>query len=198
MEPRDHQTRDREKIADQWLDAALKQYGEAEPRAGLEGRVLANLRAEKESLVSRGWNRPAVVAVAVVLVIGMGVFWASEHRGVKEITGMRASVVSHSGQAVANVQMPSRTKISQAPMPRRSAHRRLRVQHAETDEPRLAQFPAPRPLTAQEQLLVRYVRERPDDAKREAQAQTELFQQGLAEFEEQYGFSEHEQTHPRD
>src|SRR5947208_1998971 len=28
---------------DQWLDSALSEYGEAEPRAGLEKRVMANL-----------------------------------------------------------------------------------------------------------------------------------------------------------
>ena len=36
MEPKNN-----ERIADRWLDGALKQYGKAEPRAGVEGRVLS-------------------------------------------------------------------------------------------------------------------------------------------------------------
>jgi hypothetical protein len=45
-------------------------------------------------------------------------------------------------------------------------------------EPRLSQFPSPRPLSEQEQLLVRYVTESPDEAvlvaKEQAERQKEL------------------------
>ena len=34
-----------ERLVEQWLDIGLKRYGEAEPRPGLEGRILAGLRA---------------------------------------------------------------------------------------------------------------------------------------------------------
>ncbi len=46
----------REPDIDQWLDAALSQYAKAEPRAGLEGRVLATLQAERNRVgLKRNW-----------------------------------------------------------------------------------------------------------------------------------------------
>jgi hypothetical protein len=60
MEPRedvrgqDSSSQDR---LDQWLDAALHEYGSAEARTGLEGRVLANLAVERarRGTRQRGW-----------------------------------------------------------------------------------------------------------------------------------------------
>ena len=52
---------EREREVERWLDAALTQYAKAEPRAGLEGRVLAGLRAE-----------PACIAAAPVVGSGGG------------------------------------------------------------------------------------------------------------------------------
>ena len=52
---------------DRELDAALAQYGAGEPRAGLEQRVLTNLRAERKKIASRTWwrwpRRPGTCAV---------------------------------------------------------------------------------------------------------------------------------------
>ena len=44
MEPEKHKL-------DQWLDQALNDYGHAEPRLGLETRILASLATERTSLV---------------------------------------------------------------------------------------------------------------------------------------------------
>jgi hypothetical protein len=55
----------------------------------------------------------------------------------------------------------------------------------EAAEPKLDQFPSPRPLSKQEELLARYAREHPQEANLIAQAQAELEKQDLLEFEKQ-------------
>src|SRR6266516_514222 len=67
MNPRDN---DR---LDQWLDSALNEYGKSEPRAGLEGRVLANLSAQaRPSRIRSPWPWALAGASAAVLLVG---FW---------------------------------------------------------------------------------------------------------------------------
>ena len=56
------------------LDAVLAKYAAAEPRAGLEERILANLRAEQTHGPDRTWWRWAIAgALAVVVVVRGGV-----------------------------------------------------------------------------------------------------------------------------
>jgi len=47
---------------DDMLDAALAKYAAAEPRAGLDERVLANLRAERARVTERACWRWSIVA----------------------------------------------------------------------------------------------------------------------------------------
>jgi hypothetical protein len=56
---------------DVWLDQALARYNAAEPRAGLEKRVLESLRAEKRGLSGR-WRKawvPALATAAAAIVV---------------------------------------------------------------------------------------------------------------------------------
>ncbi len=176
--------KDRERQIEEWLDSALKEYGEAEPRAGLEGRVLANLRAVDEHLSEPGRWWPALVAVAAMLSIGAAIFIVREHRGnATEIAAVHPPV-SHAPQGL--------TELTHAPdaavMPRASKHRRFAglqrlEQEAKANAPRLEQFPSPQPLSEQEKILARYVAELPSEAKQMAQAQTEIERQDQIEFE---------------
>src|SRR5438876_5029804 len=55
---------------DHWLDDALRQYGNTEPRAGLQTRVLSNLRSAQTNKATRAtwkWVLAASAAVAVVI-----------------------------------------------------------------------------------------------------------------------------------
>ena len=54
---------------DRALDAALAKYAAAEPRSGLEDRVLANLRVERAGVRDRAWWRWSVLAVLAAMVI---------------------------------------------------------------------------------------------------------------------------------
>jgi len=60
---------DQKQGAEQWLDDALAHYGAAEPRAGLETRILANLEAHV-SQRRRRWIL-ALAASAAVVVFAM-------------------------------------------------------------------------------------------------------------------------------
>lgn len=71
---------ERDRKLDQWLDEALSQYSAAEPRLGLEQRVLASVHAEEHIQAGRkSWWRwmPAFAAIAAVLIVMVAVrpYW---------------------------------------------------------------------------------------------------------------------------
>src|SRR5512147_231607 len=72
----DMENNERDRKLDQWLDEALSQYSAAEPRLGLEQRVLNRLRAEEQARAKR-WNlwrwMPALTAVAAAVVVAVAV-----------------------------------------------------------------------------------------------------------------------------
>jgi hypothetical protein len=176
MEPKE-----RERMAEQWLDAAFKRYGEAEPRPGLEGRVLVNLRAADGQLGKRVWW-PAVAVVAAI-AIGASMFLVKEQGG-SQPRAASATQVADSPQSSRGLNR----RRAMAPNPeaarRRTVATRERQFHlAKAAEPELEQFPSPQPLSAQEQMLARYVKELPGQARELAQAQTQLRQQDQVEFE---------------
>jgi hypothetical protein len=171
-----------EKQIDAALDSALRKYGHAEPRPGLEGRVLANLRAESERRNARRHWWPALVAVSAILVIGAGIFVGREQGGARnEIAAEPAPIVrqNSSGSGITAVPVANISPSKKITRPVRP------VLANQTADPRLEQFPSPQPLSEQEQMLARYVEELPAEAQQIAQAQTELARQSEIEFEKQ-------------
>jgi hypothetical protein len=69
------ENKERDRKLDQWLDEALSDYSAAEPRFGLEQRVLNRIRSEEQR--SRKWNvwrwMPAFAAIAAVIVVAVAV-----------------------------------------------------------------------------------------------------------------------------
>jgi hypothetical protein len=62
--------RGREKFAEELLDAALSNHRCAEPKDGLEDRVLANLRQQPRSARPASWNSASVmIAAGIVLAL---------------------------------------------------------------------------------------------------------------------------------
>ncbi len=156
MEPRDG-GRDR---LDQWLDQALHEYGSAEPRMGLEGRVLANLAAERTRIGAR--RRWWVLGAAAMVCMGM-VVWVggmSHRSSAGSIAGNTTPVGQRNGtpSGLAEVKRPVVEAVPRRTRPR--AAKVIEVSH----EPRLSQFPSARGLSEQEQLLIRYVTESPSEA----------------------------------
>ena len=183
MEPRDQsQGQPSQDRLDKWLDAALHEYGSAKPRMGLEARVLANLATEKvRGGVRRWWVLGAAAATACVgIVIWVG---GMNHRSPVSDVATNATAAGQEGSATNGKPEVERPMVE-------AVHRRVRPGPAKrievAREPRLSQFPSPRGLSEQEQLLVRYVEDSPDAAtlaaKEQADWQKELQELSGDEF----------------
>jgi hypothetical protein len=160
------------------LNAALEKLAAVEPRAGLEQRVLANLRAEQPR-AARGlwWQWPAFAALAAVaIVLTASAMWRAHEQA--------KNVVPHRSLAIPRVPEPERRaanpSVSDPVTPRQEGlgkRKMLRVvSHSETiaaSAPKLDRFPSPRPLTEQEKILQSYFSNYPKDAVLVARALAE-------------------------
>jgi len=156
---------------DRWLNTALAQRGSAEPRAGLEGRILANLAVET-SRASTG--RPlrwafslATIALVLAAWFGLRVLSTRSHQTTDEAVNQPSAVSHKSGPVTlpktATMRLPKRSQsrqdAKQATLVERSAPSRLN------------QFPSPRPLSPQELLFASYAQRFPQEAILIAQEQ---------------------------
>jgi hypothetical protein len=180
---------------DRELDAALANYAAAEPREGIEERILANLRAERNHAFVRSWGWPAMGALAagvVVFVLLLAVRFGKP----------RSNVTAHVGAQLFPVVTPpavappaeSHTAGNKrpggvSPAPRKKsmsvAHPRP---HSREDEnasaPKLDVFPSPQPLSEQEKMLAAYVAQHERQAVLIAQARMEELKEDLAKEKE--------------
>jgi hypothetical protein len=167
------------------LDMALAKYAAVEPRAGLEGRILANLKAEQEQAAARAWwnwPRAAAVVGAVVMIVAALLVWrpwnpgrdtASRHPSNRVQEGPRPQTGSSAG---------SERVRQEAVIPeRRKRNHSSRVPVVVAAEPRLEQFPSPRPLSDQEKILASYVARYPEHAALVAQARAEALRRDAEE-----------------
>ena len=160
---------------DQWLDKALHEYGSAEPRVGLENCTLANLAMQKASVADHRRWRLAVGTAAAIAAVVIAVWLGSGANNRSKSLGNFAYNAPSTTQpkSEANTQPVVKQTAAKA-----GVQRRRRLHHARTvdldESPKLSQFPSPQPLSEQEQMLTRYVREFPQEAvivaKTQAQA----------------------------
>lgn len=141
---------------DGWLDAALRARAEAEPRMGLEDRILARLAIES-ARKSFPW-RPmfAVVAAGFVVAITMVVFYLGIPKRDVVSVAPRARATREAIQS-ADTQADRATERADAA---RRKMRDLPIRHVsqhvhQQGLPRLATFPSPSPQTDQERVLAR-------------------------------------------
>jgi xanthosine utilization system XapX-like protein len=167
---------------DDWLDNALRQYGNAEPRIGLESRILANMEAAgKRALLgcSYGWLLAATSAAALLIGIWFGI-WHRPQSAPKAQPILK--IAGDVGKQIGSKIIPA------ARGRHKGMQRRRQVNEASTVElagaPKLEQFPSPRPLSQQEILLARYVQHFPTEAVLIAQRQGE-FQQEIEQAEQE-------------
>jgi hypothetical protein len=155
---------------DRWLDGALPQYGEAEPRPGLEGRLLVNLKAEAERRrVSSPWLW--IVAATSAAVLLTAVWLGIGHRGPRtpEIIANRSVSTNKSVGPAQEMSKFASERPRTTPEPtrtRRSTAGRVHtaVVAASVSEPRLNQFPSSHTLSREELLFVRYAQDFPREA----------------------------------
>ena len=185
-ENQSHKRRAERELLDHELDAALAKYAAVEPRAGLEERVLANLRAERGRTPKRtrwSWS-VASAAAAVVVIVMMALLWRINLRH-------RPVIAWHPATKAPSVEQP-RTRLASnserngshmsthGPATRGALHPARTVAGA-VAAPKLDQFPSPQPLSEQEKLLARYVEQYPEHSALLARAQTEALRQDQLE-----------------
>lgn len=155
---------------DQWLDSAFQQYGDVEPRAGLERRILANLESvPRPPVIVHRWGWALGVGTFAVLCIAMA-FWVAG-----EIHSRKAIVAVAPAPHRPGLEFPHNTQSSAAlahVVKHRARRHVVQPQLEIAKEPRLETFPSQRPLSEQEQLLTRYARDFPGQAAWVAMAQT--------------------------
>ena len=136
---------------DQLLDGALARYGDVEPLAGLEERVLGRL-SQPEPQRRNWWVWVAASAALATLVLV--ILWSTRPRAAAP------PLVKHAAPAPVS-HPPEHSLVATTPQavpPRHVRPRTAPVQVAKSNEPRLATFPAPSEPTEQERLLLRYAR----------------------------------------
>ena len=139
---------DKEKrFVDELLEAALRNYAGAEPRSGLEGRVLAGVRARQQAARRRtAWAWAVGVAGVAAMVTLLVFYWPHRQPAPLPVTAKVPAIPSAPMVAKA-------ASVVQPTMPRRP----VRPAAATTVDWRPQQFPTPRPLSEQEKLLLAYV-----------------------------------------
>jgi hypothetical protein len=141
------------------LNDALREVREAEPRMGLEGRVLAGVRTGAEERRFVWWKWAAVAAMVVLIVLGIAVRRGSKVDVVRK-GPERVVVPEKKVEEAGKVEAP---KVTREVKVRRVARARPRkkaepVLVATTRLP----FPAPSPLTEEEKALQRWASRKPD------------------------------------
>ena len=185
---------------DRELDAVLAKYASIEPRVGLEERVLANLRADRQPTLQPWIWRPftavtALTALAAILLLVLT--WSLESKSGRPEPHNMAQRTSQ--QPPAPVQTTAQTSwpgVSagerSAARPRESDRQRLVVAQRSAarqghppvvvaTQPKLDQFPSPRPLSEQERMLASYVANYPETAALVAQARAKALQKEMEE-----------------
>ncbi|MGH9494793.1 MAG: hypothetical protein ACRD3B_07345 [Candidatus Sulfotelmatobacter sp.] len=154
------------------LDAALAKRAAVEPRAGLEDRVLANLRADRERVRPHAWWRWGLAAVCAILVVAVSFVFRAGKRSQPVIVQQTSAAAQGGGGPAGQI---ARHKETHAPS--RPAIRTTRTHRAATvgatavaSTPKLDQFPSPQPLTEEEQMLMRLVAQNPEHAALLAEA----------------------------
>jgi hypothetical protein len=161
---------------DRTLDGVLAKYAAVEPRAGLEGRILANLRAERGDVPERSWwSWGLAAAVAAVFVVAIAIALrpekpskptiADDHQVPAQTVHEPEQRLASDHHGVVKDSLKPRHKRQDAP---HSWETRVAVR-----TPRLNQFPSPQPLSEEELALARYVRDFPQEAVLVAQSQKE-------------------------
>ncbi len=151
--------KDKRMQIDDMLDSLLTNYSSAEPRPGLETRILANLRDAEERKASQGWWNfkwlwagvvAAAIIVAAVLVNGTHRVEPPTHVIVKTSPAIpQPEIQPHAPIARQETARVHRHKPSTAPTTQQNAALALNE--------RPAVFPTPTPLSEQEKLLLSYL-----------------------------------------
>lgn len=141
------------------IDSALRDY--AEPRAGLEQRMLARVSGEAERPSPRRWIWAALVAPVVAALILLAYFVPTPPHSHPEQMAHAPAVVPTTPVAITPAAPESRNVGSPSHTPRRGkiTNRALSESIA---RPKLDIFPTPETLSPGEQALIRFAAQAPE------------------------------------
>jgi len=147
---------DKDRFVDDLLDASLRRYRSEEPRAGLENRILANVRASDRALQPRRWVWAWTLAASATVLILAVVVLRFTSRPASRTAGTLPAL-----QTIAPKPEPQKM-VAVAPWVSHIPGRPVRALRSPAPESRRPeQFPTPSPLSEQEKLLLRYVESMP-------------------------------------
>ncbi|MCI0403833.1 MAG: hypothetical protein L0212_09955 [Acidobacteria bacterium] len=158
MSDHDHE---RELFTDKLLDAGLARYSQAEPRPGLEQRILAGLRAQPRPSFWLDWRWASALATVAVPLLVIVIFLMRQPSAPEMPPQTAVTLPS----PVAPPPAPVPTPTAAAPHPNALATSRLdpRPEGRLGAGPRLGTFPAPAPLSEQERLLLLFMQQAPKE-----------------------------------
>jgi hypothetical protein len=155
---------EKDKRIDEMLDSLLANYSAAEPRPGLETRILANLRERPEKETVQGWwNFKWIWAGMVTAAIIIAAVLMSVRRPIEP----PANVIVKNNQPAAQPQIQPH-----APIAPKETARVYRRKPRATKQPqdaalalneRPANFPTPTPLSEQERMMFTYLANTPKE-----------------------------------
>ena len=169
---------ERERMVDRVLNEALAPQ-EIEPRAGLEQRIVANLRAQPERRAWWAWKGVAALAAVLLIVIGVMVTRRPQPLAAPVAVDHRPATPTEP----AAVRPPAVVAKHRNPSRKASPVSVVALTTPASIAPRQPVF-APARLTEAERALVAVLRSNPEEAKVVAERQAEA-QQQAAEFMEQ-------------
>ena len=156
---------EKDKRVDEMLDSLLANYSSAEPRPGLETRILANLQGAAGNESPAGWWNfrwlwagavAAAIIVAAVLINGPHRVEPPTHVIVKTSPAVpQPEIQPHAPIARQETARVPRHKPSTARITQRNATLAL--------SKRPANFPTPAPLSEQERLMFTYLANTPQE-----------------------------------
>jgi FtsZ-interacting cell division protein ZipA len=174
---------------DRWIDEAIGEYGKAEPRDGIEARVLARLDgAHREP--RRVWHWWGALALGTAALLAVAAVWFGQaHRGTtqaREATPTRTSIATTKTPQPppeqvepGNVGSHRSTSSKREPSSMNTSAQAKERQAQADSSPKLDQFPSPQPLSEQERILMSYVANHPATAALVAEARAEALKRDL-------------------
>jgi len=139
-------------FVDQLLDASLACYGSAEPRTGLEQRVLARLADEPQPTVWQTWRWLPIGAVATVVLLAAVLLTTRKETGAPPVAKVPPVVRTSPAPVTPETPAPPQVAVSR-PGPPAIATGNVAI--------RAQQFPRPGSLTEEERHLMSYLNTQP-------------------------------------
>jgi hypothetical protein len=146
------------RIHKEWLDTALRARVDAEPRAGLEDRVLARLTSEPPRKALAWWPMAAAVTALILFAVAWMMMRPGELKQGFAVNTSSPRTGSRSDDGALHTPAVNAAKQATS-KPHSKSTRRVLARESSNPKaerlPMLATFPAPRPEMQQERMLAR-------------------------------------------